>query len=284
MSGNQKVVEACGACGRQYDVTHLPRGGRVRCACGSTLEVRHVEPHAPRTLRCSNCGGNLVDGARKCEYCAAQISLREQRLDAVCPACFARCSSGARHCMECGVRIEPQALFALAEGQTCPRCAGELRDRVVGNTHVIECAACGGLWLGTAQFEQLCRRTEAESVAPGTFASGLARVETYERQKYIPCLACKSLMLRRNYAGSSGVVIDACRQHGVWLDSDELERILAFVRGGGLDRARARQVEQLNAAKRLATPPLTGDVPRADARWELGAHIGLSVLLDLFGD
>ncbi len=286
-----KIVESCGSCGRQYDVTHVERGRRVRCMCGESLEVRHVEPHAPRALRCSNCGGNLVDGARKCGYCAAEITLREQRLDAVCPVCFARCSSGARHCMECGVRIEPQALFALAEGTHCPRCNGSLRDRAVGNLHLIECGACAGLWLGAAEFERLCRRAEAEAVAPGEFASGFQREETYARQKYIPCLVCSTLMMRRNYAGSSGVVIDACRPHGVWLDADELERVLAFVRGGGLDRARDRLLrrmreEQARARAKPFMPP--GHPGLGDgfdsATLGTGLDIGLGGLLDLLGD
>lgn len=291
MKAPTRVVEACGACGRQYDVTHVERGHRVRCMCGATLEVQHAEPHQPRALRCSECGGDLRDGARKCEYCAAEITLREQRLDAVCPVCFARCASGSRHCMECGVRIEPQALFALAEGQSCPRCSGTLRQRAVGNLLVVECRSCAGLWLTATQFEFLSRRSEAEAVAPGTFASGLEREETYARQKYIPCLACKSLMLRRNYAGSSGIVIDACRQHGVWLDADELERLLTFIRSGGLDRARERQIQRLreqenrvrsaqNATSSLPDPRRMPNAPVVP----FGLDISLGALLDLLID
>ena len=286
-----RVVEACAACGRQYDVTHLERGQRVRCTCGGSIEVRRIEPHAPRSLRCTNCGGNLVEGARKCAYCSAEITLREQRLDAVCPACFARSASASRFCMECGVRIEAQVLFALAEGQGCPRCEGELRQRAIGSSSLVECSACGGLWLSAGQFERLCRRSEAEAVAPGMFASGRDRREIYERQKYIPCLSCKALMLRRNYAGSSGVVIDACREHGVWLDADELERILQFVRAGGLDHARQRQIERLREqeTRARAAQQAAGSAPERTTSLQgqvfgAGLEIGLFGLLELFGD
>src|SRR5687768_267395 len=95
-----RVLQACGRCRRQYDVTGLARGERVRCACSAVLVVDPPRSHAPRALRCTRCGGALVEAARKCEYCAAEISLEERRLAGVCPGCFARLSIGARFCME----------------------------------------------------------------------------------------------------------------------------------------------------------------------------------------
>jgi Zn-finger nucleic acid-binding protein len=52
-------------------------------------------------------------------------------------------------------------------------------------------------------------------------------------------------MNRKNFAQSSGVVLDVCAKHGVWLDRGELERALGFVSGGGLARSRARERERL---------------------------------------
>jgi hypothetical protein len=52
-------------------------------------------------------------------------------------------------------------------------------------------------------------------------------------------------MNRKNFAQSSGVVLDVCGKHGIWLDRGELERILGFVSGGGLARSRARESERL---------------------------------------
>ena len=64
-------------------------------------------------------------------------------------------------------------------------------------------------------------------------------------------------MHRRNFASISGVMIDVCRKHGVWLDHSELERILAFVREGGLDRARSARDSSACArsAGAAARPP-----------------------------
>jgi len=63
-----------------------------------------------------------------------------------------------------------------------------------------------------------------------------------EPVKYIPCLACGQLMVRRQFRRGtrmSGVIVDSCRDHGVWLDHDELERIVAFLQAqepGGVTR------------------------------------------------
>jgi len=48
-------------------------------------------------------------------------------------------------------------------------------------------------------------------------------------------------MNRMNFARCSGVIVDVCKQHGTWFDRDELSRIVEFIRGGGLNAARAKE-------------------------------------------
>jgi hypothetical protein len=50
-------------------------------------------------------------------------------------------------------------------------------------------------------------------------------------------------MHRRNFGQISGVILDWCRGHGWWFDAEELGRVLAFVDGGGLERAREKRHE-----------------------------------------
>jgi Zn-finger nucleic acid-binding protein len=52
-------------------------------------------------------------------------------------------------------------------------------------------------------------------------------------------------MNRVNYAGGSGIIVDRCREHGVWLDRGELTAIVDFLECGGWDRVRARERERL---------------------------------------
>jgi Zn-finger nucleic acid-binding protein len=52
-------------------------------------------------------------------------------------------------------------------------------------------------------------------------------------------------MNRVNFAHCSGVIVDVCKGHGTWFDSDELSRIVEFIRGGGLEAARTREKAQI---------------------------------------
>jgi len=242
-----RMFNACPACGRQYDVSHLDAGSRVRCACGVLFDVEFRTPRSPRALKCSNCGGLLVRDAQACGYCGAEITLEERRLSAVCPGCFARMAADAKYCMECGIAIEAQALMALPEDAQCPRCEGSMRARAVGSANVSECARCGGLWLTEEDFRRVCEHSDEQELASRalTLSEPSRRAASEVKVRYLPCVVCKDLMVRRNYSGRSGIIIDVCRNHGVWLDHAELEGILAFIRSGGLDRARELQLERL---------------------------------------
>ena len=69
-------------------------------------------------------------------------------------------------------------------------------------------------------------------------------------------------MARMNYAGYSGIVIDVCRAHGIWLDHDEMRQIIEFIRSGGLQRAHEIEMEKLEDARRRAG----GEPPEHDRR------------------
>jgi Zn-finger nucleic acid-binding protein len=65
-------------------------------------------------------------------------------------------------------------------------------------------------------------------------------------------------MNRKNFGRSSGIIVDVCSRHGVWLDAGELPRVLEFVRSGGLARAeRAEREEQQDARSAARSAELT---------------------------
>ena len=53
-------------------------------------------------------------------------------------------------------------------------------------------------------------------------------------------------MNRSNYAGSSGIVLDVCRDDGVWFDRGELTAIVDFLEKGGWDRMKKRERDRLS--------------------------------------
>lgn len=227
------ILLSCPRCARQYDVTHLAPKSLVRCACDKRFEVTWSRPFAVERLQCSNCAAPVERGDAHCRYCGSSLPERERALDTLCPSCFARIHEDSRHCRACGVEIRPQALTPIPDGKRCPRCAGELRIRVLDELAVVECAACEGMWIEAATFDALCERTRRAGPvgAPSqNGARGLHRAP--DGLGYVACIVCGELMFRRQfgYGGrASGVVVDRCREHGVWLDKDELEAVVRFL-------------------------------------------------------
>ena len=140
----------------------------------------------------------------------------------------------------------------------------------LGGADVRECGACGGLWLDPATLQRLCDAREQHATITGMLA---ARVPSaggaVDAVRYVPCPACHRLMNRVNFARTSGVIMDVCRAHGVWLDRGELERVVGFVDGGGLaiarehDRMQAAEEERLRALQHRLTPRVVSDTAPA---------------------
>jgi Zn-finger nucleic acid-binding protein len=58
-------------------------------------------------------------------------------------------------------------------------------------------------------------------------------------------------MLRQNFRESSGVVVDVCAAHGIWLDRGELATLIEFASTGAMAEAERRIGERADARKRL---------------------------------
>jgi len=217
----------------------------VRCLCGEMLRWIHRPAHDPQLRRCPHCGAACPAEARACSFCKAEIQLDDRGLSEVCPGCYARLLRGAHFCMECGLSIQPQTLHSLPADLACPRCKAALRRRTLGKGDVIECSSCAGLWLAHETVRRLVEQAEHEDLEPFDFAQATPAVAVGTRfEGYIPCVACAQLMQRRNFAGTSGVIVDVCGPHGVWFDHRELERVLEYVRAGGLRRSRERELQR----------------------------------------
>jgi len=201
-----------------------------------------------KTLRCSGCGASVPPDAPQCPYCLAQLAT------VACPACFSMVPLSASHCPGCGAAMAPREA-AAPDGAPCPGCEKPMADYMVGDLEVQACQACGGLWLDRAMFEQLGSSRERQGAVLGALPTPAAPpVVALEPVRYRPCPACRQRMNRVNYARRSGVVLDVCKEHGLWFDQDELRRVLAFIARGGLDRAREREIEELKEAKRATVP------------------------------
>lgn len=256
-----KILVVCKQCQAQYDVSQRKPGESLRCRCGAVIAVPAPVLHDGRHVRCASCGAARGSGGDNCEYCGARFSSADKGWGSMCPACFCRLPNDANFCVECGLKINPEKIEFGGTSSLCPRCKVPLQERTVEKLPMLECASCAGLWLPVQLFETICRDRETMGVAMRGLNSGRRRrkfeLGENEKVKYIPCPVCTSLMNRRNFGRVSGVIIDTCRDHGVWMDNNELNRIIQFIQAGGLERTRemeARETQQ--AAKMRADLPL----------------------------
>ena len=192
------------------------------------------------SLHCPNCGAPVDPDARRCPYCEARLATVS------CPSCFALMFEGTAFCPKCGARRARSEREAA--DTRCPGCREPMQELHLGTTTLAECSRCDGIWVDADTFEGLCASREAQAAVLHQLA-GRAH-SSHPAVKYRPCARCSKMMNRVNFGRISGVVVDVCKGHGTYLDPGELHAIVQFIQAGGLDRARARQLEDLKEQER----------------------------------
>ena len=181
-----------------------------------------------------------------------------------CPSCSAPVPPRGVVCTYCGGRLDVDLQgwchlqpIDLSDSLTCPEGHGALQTlelpgqsgddgALPAGLRLGRCAHCLGLFLPLGSLEQLLDQA-------------VGRVWSVDRQllnqlaeapragvapvRYRPCPSCGDLMHRRLHGTRSGVVVDRCRDHGLWLDAGELRQLLEWARAGGalLDQDRRGQ-------------------------------------------
>ncbi len=158
---------------------------------------------------------------------------------------------GSKFCSHCGARLERKEV-AETKPLPCPRCGTEMKAVVVGTTDLRECPRCEGLWADPVSLEQIWADREKQAAILGMpcLIEPAESGAIEEKVRYLPCPVCRKMMNRINFARISHVVVDVCKGHGTWFDRDELRRIVEFIRAGGLDSARARELDELEERRR----------------------------------
>ncbi|MEQ8277781.1 MAG: zf-TFIIB domain-containing protein [Deltaproteobacteria bacterium] len=244
------MIVDCPGCSARYDVSGRPPGTSGRCRCGVTFTLPHP-PEAADTMQCPQCGAATNSTQSACAHCDSPLAVVR------CPRCFGGMFAGARHCQHCGVRVEAPAVRHLKsereESWPCPRCkTSELESLLAGEVLIDHCTQCGGLWLDHTVFERMQENESLSAPAMLSLAELPKPSQDVAQHGYIPCPQCEKLMTPKNYARRSGVIIDLCKAHGAWFDAGELPAIVEFIRGGGLEESRRRELEDLEAKKRMA--------------------------------
>ncbi len=126
------------------------------------------------------------------------------------------------------------------------------------------CHTCFGLFFDRGEIE-----TVLQSSVSNVFDINREHIDNinkdrYPKQqkiRYLKCPDCRKHMNRVNFGQRSGVVIDQCIIHGIWLDSGELTHLLEWKKAGGqlLQQEQAADLEKQRQQQQNALPGAASD-------------------------
>lgn len=247
------------------------RFGRTGGSHDSELERKEsVSLDTGLVLHCPSCGASVERGVKACEYCGAHLDFSLGGKTIHCPHCFAATPADARFCIRSRPLEGVEHEGAILENRLCPRCEVPMREVQIGDFSVVGCRQCGGFFIPDETFEMMQDRSD-RVVFPISPAQK-AQVSPAATVRYVRCPVCRNMMNRTNFAKISGIIIDTCHGHGIWFDPGEMEKIMDFVAHGGLQKAKAADIERLKDEEILMK--LKGAESKSDA----------AVLSGSFGD
>jgi Zn-finger nucleic acid-binding protein len=176
---------------------------------------------------CTNCGAPLNSKTTICRYCQTVNDVDLRRPVIVAPS-------------------EHQ------ENRSCPRCSCTLLTIDIsgsGTFHIERCEQCLGIFFDSGELEGFLNTAKVSDTATTDYHRITALVnENFHRDypvSYIKCPVCQQCMNRVNYGRKSGVIINKCTTHGVWLDSGVLHHIVNWIKAGGPELEREHKTRQL---------------------------------------
>jgi Zn-finger nucleic acid-binding protein len=164
--------------------------------------------------KCSSCSAPLAANTNKCEYCRTRndVDLTNKY---------------------------PYSVVNKQSEAICPHCENKLQTIDIGlngNFHVDRCQNCYGLFFANGKVESLLEKSVEQ-----VFDVNLRQLDNINQDrfspennnKYLKCPICQMFMSRSVFGHRSGVIVDRCRSHGIWLESGELTHLMEWKKAGG---------------------------------------------------
>ena len=163
-----------------------------------------------------------------------------------CKSCSAPLPANSNRCVYCSIRNDVDlhgrldfSVHSQQSARLCPHCDDPLQTidlKLNGAFNIERCVSCFGLFFDPGEIETLL-----ESTVSGVFDINFKHLTNINKDryqnnhtvKYVKCPECREMMRRVNFGHRSGVIIDRCRQHGVWLDSGEITHLMEWKKAGG---------------------------------------------------
>jgi len=173
-----------------------------------------------------------------------------------CINCGAALSAKSIVCKYCNTRqdvdlkgIHKYTVEKPESQRTCPRCDKPLQTidlKIEGKFLIERCTQCLGMFFDPGELEALLDKSVAN-----VYHIDYSQLETLKTAKrhqdfpvtYIKCPVCRKLMNRINFGSLSGVIVDKCKEHGVWLDGGELRQLMEWTKVGGQIHHQQKQAE-----------------------------------------
>lgn len=137
------------------------------------------------------------------------------------------------------------------ESLPCPDCGSALsviEFDMEPQVRIERCGACHGMFFNPGELEAVLEAGTNPLVwVDHHQLEGIAAQYGYRHEVvYVPCPYCQERMSHINFGGRSGVILDRCGTHGVWLNAGELRRLLEWWRAGGKHLHQQNEVEQVS--------------------------------------
>jgi len=195
---------------------------------------------------CSNCSAPLPANSIICDYCKTR---NDTDLNGV----------------------HRYTTHEIESARICPRCTISLRtiDLKINGKFLIErCDQCLGLFFDPAELEALL-----EATVTNVFDINRSKLDAINNHmspasapvSYIKCPVCSTIMNRVNFGVKSGVIVDRCREHGVWLDGGELRHLFEWMKAGGKLLGQEREEQRRKESEREKERELR----KAQADWNV---------------
>ena len=155
-------------------------------------------------------------------------------------------AAGQLTCQYCGSRQEidlhgiPYTDLESPTNMQCPACEATLQSiRVDADESITleKCPKCCGLFFNPGELEYLLVKQIPVVLNVDYDRLNSLREEASAnraKNRYRRCPYCSQPMSFINYQRKSGVIVDWCREHGLWLDGGELRQLLEWRKAGGM--------------------------------------------------
>jgi uncharacterized protein len=112
----------------------------------------------------------------------------------------------------------------------CPGCDHSLEKEHYEQIEIERCPNCQGTWLDLKELLHIVENQEKDipkDLIQSQLTKAFKGIPQEEIDQKRNCPHCHQGLRPVNYNYSSGIIIDQCSQHGIWLDHHELEKIQA---------------------------------------------------------